>query len=240
LEASDLVIVHRATSSGSFSGDATAQWNNLEVPLWLGSSFLAREPNWSWTSGVQATATEQTGLTVDAPAHPIFAGLSGELFNRPIDINRLSNLDVGNGVLLAHVGDGMAAAAWEAAGLFRDAGTQTHQQRRVFFPIMRYHEDPAAQAGRFPDYSNNGLRLLANVVEYTMTGAVTWPPPIGLPVLGISIGAEGRIILDWTAPGFRLQSSDAVTGPWEDVEGGTEPPVEIMPAEAMQFFQLAQ
>ncbi|HVR37392.1 MAG TPA: Ig-like domain-containing protein [Methylomirabilota bacterium] len=186
LEASDLVLVHRATSSGSFSGDAIPQWNNLNVPLLLGSAFLARDPNWSWSSGIQA-AVNQSGLTLEDPGHPIVAGLADDLYIRPIDINRLDNLDVGNGQLIASADGGVAIAAWEGSGLFRDEGVQTHTQRRVFFPIMRYHEmaAPGDAAGSFSEYSDNGLRLIANAVEYTLSGQVTWSPPVVVPELVI-------------------------------------------------------
>jgi hypothetical protein len=219
LEASDLVIVHRATSSGSFIGEEGAiqtQWNNLDVPLLLGSAYLARSTHWSWTAGAQ-TRSATVDLTFADSSHPIVAGMGTDLFTEPRDVDHLTTLDVGNGTLVATANEGVVLAVWDQAGLFRDEGIQSHPQRRVFFPIMRYHEADAT-AGIFGDYSANGLRLLANAVEYAMTGQVSSVPP-QVRIVDLTLSASGFGLSIDTEPGksYRIE----IKGSLDEPEWGT-------------------
>jgi hypothetical protein len=244
LEASDLVIVHRATGSGSFIGEEgaiQAQWNSLEVPLLLGSAYLARTTHWSWTGGAQTRSTS-ADVTFEDPGHPIVAGLPTDLFNEPRDIDHLTTLDVGNGTLVASVNEGVVIAVWDQPGLFRAEGTQTHQQRRVFFPIMRYHETDAT-AGIFGDYSANGLRLLANAVEYAMTGTVSGVPDV-IRIVDVGIGAEGLNLAIDTQPGvtYRIEYRDTIDGAPQlltTIEGdGTRQSISDPPTASQRYYQI--
>ena len=218
LEASDLVIVHRATGSGSFIGEEGAiqtQWNSLEVPLLMGSAYLARSTHWSWTAGAQTRSTT-VDLTFADSNHPIVAGMGTDLFTEARDVDHLTTLDVGNGTLVATANEGVVVAVWDQAGLFRNEGTQSHPQRRVFFPIMRYHEADAT-AGIFGDYSANGLRILANAVEYAMTGQVS-SVPAQVRIVDLTISSEGFGLSIDTEPGrsYRVEVKDALDDPqWE-------------------------
>jgi hypothetical protein len=245
LEASDLVIVHRATSSGSFIGEEGAiqtQWNDLDVPLLLGSAYLARSTHWSWTGGAQTRSTSMD-ITFQDLDHPIVAGMGTDLFNQALDIDHLTTLDVGNGSLVASANDGVVIAVWDQPGPFRAESTQTHQQRRVFFPLMRYHEaEPTA--GVFSDYSANGLRLLANAVEYAMTGQVS-AVPVQLRIVDLALGAEGFGLSIDTEPGktYRVEFKDAIGNPeWQTLitlEGdGTRQSASDSVTEAQRFYRV--
>ena len=87
LETYDLVIVHRSTGSGSFDETPEA-WNQLQVPLLHGSAYLTRNSpaRWNWVQGSQ-TRSQDTGFDIVDPNHPIVAGLSGDIYDTPLDID---------------------------------------------------------------------------------------------------------------------------------------------------------
>ncbi len=190
LESYDLVIVHRSTSSGSFDESAVF-WNELQVPLLHGSSYMVRNDpaRWNWVEGPTARETSQY-LEVAKPDHPIFNGV--ELDGTRVDLYTLDqDIDyvdtggeagLGNGILLAEteLNLGTAMAEWDADSStlvpFLPDGIDMHSHRRVFFAMLRYFEDDGSGAISFEQYSENGLKLLANSVEYTMTGEVTGTP----------------------------------------------------------------
>jgi hypothetical protein len=170
LESYDLVIVHRATSSGSFNyGD---DWNSLYVPILCGSAYLPRDSRWQWVAAGNARI-EATGVTIVDEDHPIVDGLTGEFYSTALSIDILAEGDVGGGNIVAtaeytddegNTFTGTAIAVWEAYDDF--ASSQTHNAPRVFMPLFRYHEDDVG--GTFADYSQNGLDLIGQAVEFTM------------------------------------------------------------------------
>lgn len=193
LESYDLVIVHRSTGSGAFDESAIF-WNELEVPLLHGSAYMTRnDPNrWNWVVGGQARENSQF-LAVADENHPVFSGITitdgfVDLYNVLQDIDYVDTggeAGLGNGILLAEteLNFGTALAAWEADGStqvpFQPGGVEVHSHRRVFFAMMRYFEDDGSGAIAFEQYSENGLALMANVVEYTIYGDVQGRTPTG-------------------------------------------------------------
>ena len=173
LESYDLVIVHRATDSGAFDDDgAPPQWNALQVPLLMGSSYLPRDSRWVWIAGGN-TRTAGTEVNIVDPDHPIVRGLTGKLFSSNRDIDHITTGDAGNGHVVATMTmadgtSGIAIAAWDSPGFFMGGSGEEHTARRVFFPLLRYHEDDCGCS--FSDYTLNGYILIARAVEYTMTG----------------------------------------------------------------------
>lgn len=193
LESYDLVIVHRSTGSGDFDASAIL-WNELEVPLLLGSPFLARNNpvRWNWVVGPQAVENSQF-IEVSDAAHPIYNGITiannrVDLHTRNQDIDYLNTggeAGLGNGKLVAEteINFGTTIAVWDADGTtvvpFQQGGVEEHSYRRVYFGMMRYFEDTDVLDIEFEHYSENGLKLIANTVEYTIYGNVQGRTPTG-------------------------------------------------------------
>ena len=182
LESFDLVIVHRSTNSGDFD-NFIEQWNELQVPLLLGSAYLGRNNplRWNWVVGGQARETSQN-LFIEDENHPIVRGMGIDVFTEPRDVDYLNTAgDVGNGHLIAstEVNFGTYIASWDDPGSFVPDGVETHTHRRVFFALLRYFEasDTDCIGCSFDNYTDNGKRLIANAVEYAIHGVVTGLPP---------------------------------------------------------------
>ncbi|MBN2328526.1 MAG: hypothetical protein JXR73_15385 [Candidatus Omnitrophica bacterium] len=175
LESFDVVVVHRSISSGDYDDDI-AQWNNLNVPMLNGSAYLPRNNRWFWAD-VSQQRTVATGVNIAIPDHPIVQGLTGEFFSIPLGIDHLSPGDVGEGSVVATITndsgeEANAIVVWEPDDAFTAAGGQEHTQARVFLPFYRYHEnfvgsDPAD--GLFTDYTENGLKMIDQAIQYLMT-----------------------------------------------------------------------
>lgn len=81
LNAADLVIVSRNTSSGSYANNSTevAAWDGLTTPLLLGNAFIARNDRWRWIDA--PGQQEDYDGDISAPpgtteVHPFFTGLA--------------------------------------------------------------------------------------------------------------------------------------------------------------------
>ena len=76
LNAADLVIISRAVSSGNYSNDSATTWNGVTSPMIILGGYVLRTSRMGFTTGT--TMVDTTGdvtLTVNDPAHPIFAGI---------------------------------------------------------------------------------------------------------------------------------------------------------------------
>lgn len=174
LESFDVVVIHRAVSSGNYNtAGAKTAWNGLKVPMLNGSAYLARSSRWFWVnSSEQRTVADTVDLVL--PDHPIVAGLTGQFFSVPLGIDHLAPGDVGEGTVIATVTNSAGAAApviiaWGPEDGYAANSTYTHTHPRVFLPIYRYHEnttgtDPAD--GDFPDYTENGLKLIHQAIQW--------------------------------------------------------------------------
>jgi hypothetical protein len=179
LETFDLVIIHRATDSGQFNTDAAERqmWNNLNVPLMLGSAFLSRESRWNWLPGDQSARAEFTEHVIVDATHPIVAGLGAGMFTEPRNLNSANSVAVGNGKLIAQAPEsGATIAVWEDPGgapaFFQGATGETHVNLRVLFTLHNYHE-----AGAWGDISENGKQLIAQAVQFAKRSVTADSPP---------------------------------------------------------------
>jgi hypothetical protein len=169
LNAADLIIFSRNTSSGDFAGAGEPTiWNNITTPLLLHSPYLVRTAQWQWfdtTAGpvsrdLLAVTPTSTGLV-----HPIFNGASGALFATETGVGLTPVTTAGNGTVLATASPDnyVAVAEWQPGVPFHGATTETPGDLRVFFPL-------GAQAGSDLDYfgtlSADGQEILANTIAY--------------------------------------------------------------------------
>lgn len=185
LESHDLIIFHRSTNSGDFA-DGKDQWNGLSTPMLCGSSYTPRDSRWQWIPGGQ-NGDNAEFLFVNEPTHPIFTGVTiaddhVRLFDEgvPQDVNALdTGGDTGNGVLLAETELSFYSAIvdWSEPGEFYPGGPASHNNRIVFFALSRYFEDDGSGAIAWEHYSEDGLTMITNAVEYTIHGDVQGRTP---------------------------------------------------------------
>ncbi len=188
LESHDLIIFHRATNSGDF-GDGKDQWNALNVPMFNGSSFTPRDNRWQWIPGGQSTDANSEFLWINEQEHPIFTGVTIEenfarLFDEgvPQDVNALDiGGDAGNGQLLAETEFNFfgAIVVWDDPGEFYPGGPASHTNRVVFFALSRYFEDDGTGAIAWEHYSDDGLLMIKNAIEFAIYGDVQSRTPSG-------------------------------------------------------------
>jgi len=85
----DLVIVSRSTSSGDYDdGTEPNDWNALDVPLILMSSYLTRTNRWGWFNTTTVTADVAVPTDYSAfsnPNHPYVSGLGTSVFPSTFD-----------------------------------------------------------------------------------------------------------------------------------------------------------
>ncbi|HKQ38323.1 MAG TPA: hypothetical protein VJ063_09610 [Verrucomicrobiae bacterium] len=179
LTAKDLVIVHRATSSGDFNTDATERstWNNMNVPILVMSSLIPRSSRWNWMPGDSAARAGYTDHVLVNTSHPIVSGLGPNYLAVARNLDVENTTDTANGVLIANApASGATIADWGDPGgvpaFFRGTSGETHIRRRVFCALHNYHE-----AGAWTDISANGKEIIARAVAYTMTGTIGSQPP---------------------------------------------------------------
>src|SRR5690606_12578039 len=108
------------------------------------------------------------------PEHPIVKGLGDtiEIYDTPLDIDHLSSMDMGNGKAIASVEQtdgtrGAFIAEWVEPGFFIGDRGRQHSAPRLYIGMFRYHE--ADSNGSFANYTDDGLTLFANIVEYALS-----------------------------------------------------------------------
>ena len=107
LEAADIVIVTRRTSSGSYDDDRK-EWNELTTPLVLQSSYLIRgetsNTKWGWaTGGHSGTGGSETDMVwvADSSTTTMFDWTGSGDGTCPENVRRFSNNVVAGGEIIA-------------------------------------------------------------------------------------------------------------------------------------------
>lgn len=89
----DLIIVGRSVASGSFQAAGATAWNALTAPTIMMSGYTLRASRAGFTTGETMPDTfnptdaivDTIRLTVNNPAHPIFAGVSHDGTNTTVN-----------------------------------------------------------------------------------------------------------------------------------------------------------
>jgi hypothetical protein len=215
LTSKDLVILHRATSSGDFNTDATERstWNNMNVPILVMSSLIVRSTRWNWMPGDSTARAGYTNHILVSTSHPIISGLDSNYFAVPRNLDVLNTTDTANGILIANApGAGATIGDWGDPGgtpaFFRGTAGETHIRRRVYCALHNYHE-----AGAWTDISANGKEIIARAVAFTINGVIVEPPP---RILNLS--PSGITTFYPPASGITFQVTNAAPIPNENVK----------------------
>lgn len=176
LNAADLVIVSRNTTSGTYATtpQEIAAWDALTTPLLLGSAYISANNRWNWVGGTQQADYDGD---ISAPVgtttvHPFFEGLSGDfgdLINFP-PLSGIAKYDwtgsadiagsptiMGSGEIIGvrnnPTAPNIIIAAWEAGGT---TGTgNTLGSDRVFYALPEV----------FGNFRNSGVPILENILD---------------------------------------------------------------------------
>jgi hypothetical protein len=158
----DLIIVDRTTNSGDYNH--ATDWNSLDVPLILNSTYIVRNSRWHWINTGGQENRGVTDLTVDDPTHPIMAGLTGQM-NSPAAGTDMPNVSgVGNGSLIASETLGGAArpviVEFERNRGFYNNADQWPAERRFFLALP----------GSFPtpELTANGQAIVEQAVLHAL------------------------------------------------------------------------
>jgi len=199
LNAADLVIISRDTSSGSYNNDDEAtQWNSVATPLIQMNSYLARSSRWKWFDTTGNVGGGDAPLMDGAPPFDeVFQDL--EVLDGAVgkgDTSFVLAKDAGNGQALMVVDTDFPGAAeggvddlagsiwlatWEAGVEFYDGAGQTAAAKRMYFAAGTWEGDDAEGT-----YWGQCMYNLTPEGEALFTAAVqTIPEPATIALLGL-------------------------------------------------------
>ena len=198
LNASDLVIIGRATGSAEYDAPAEeANWNqNITTRVMVMSAYITRNNRLGWQTGNTVPDSGPTRVVAANPAHPIFQGITfgpdattANEYNIQIDRGTtiMGDPPVPGGTVIARhptIANGVIAAEWLAGttAIADNGATYVMSNNRYYFAGGSREADgqPVTTAGQM-DLTPDGQRMFLNFVGYA---AIPEPSTVGLAVLG--------------------------------------------------------
>jgi hypothetical protein len=203
----DLIVIGRSVNSAHYQSTTERNfWNTtITAPLMNMSGYTLRESRLGYTTGGNMPDTTGTiGLTVSAPTHPIFAGITLDGANTMVDpyagivvydsttargISVNANPNVAGGITLATVGTpgdgafgGMVIGEWNA-GTTMFNGQVLGGHRLVFLSGSREADTVSSETAGIYDLNPAGQQLFLNAVAYMV------PEPSAIALFGIGASA---------------------------------------------------
>jgi hypothetical protein len=206
LNAADLVIVSRATTSGNYddSAEEIAAWNSVTTPMLNMTPYLVRGSHWKLVNNTTISNIQPLMVAAD-PNHPVFAGV--ELDPNGIAVldpnvgtgntSFLNTLDMGSGTLIAQgVGGNFGWIAEWSKGVEYYAGSgQIPGGKRMIF-MAGTQEVGATPQGAF-NLNDTGKQIFRNAVAYLIART-----PIAVAVENASFELPGtEKIKGWNGEG---------------------------------------
>ncbi len=179
LNAADLVIISRCTSSGDYNnGDEPTQWNAITAPMLSMSTHLTRSNRWKWFNTTGTPAATPIMQVVDA-SHPIFAGAEIDVDGMVVMIEGPNSSfpetpDAGNGTVLAKRADtgDIWIATWEAGAEYYSGAGQIAGGPRMFMVAGTQEAAGGPNWGEM-NLAPDGVKILLNAIAM-----YTAEPPI--------------------------------------------------------------
>lgn len=207
----DLVIVSRSVGSGQYElVNETAAWNGLTVPLMSVNGYINRANRLGFNTGntIPDVNSNPMRLRVNAPTHPVFAGVSLDATNLMVNpyarlavytnantgaitnqrgISTVTGAVVAGGSILATVGTtgdaafgGMIIGEFPA-GITSQRGDVLAAKRFVFLTGGREQAGVSSETAGVFDLLPDGQTLFLNAVTYLTTPQ---SPKCTLPLVG--------------------------------------------------------
>ena len=161
----DLVLISRNTNSSNFGGDTNVRdnWMSVTTPVIVMSNFITRNTRLQLFDTGSFDENGSSDVTVVAPNHPIFIGVTvtdgktGDLVNPAVPLHVSDVTTAGNGTIYAtDTGTGKIAIAEWAANTAAYTGAEVALGRRMFF---------AVNVGGY-DLTSDGETLFLNAVNH--------------------------------------------------------------------------
>ncbi|MCU0916459.1 MAG: discoidin domain-containing protein, partial [Planctomycetes bacterium] len=211
LNAADVVIISRCTSSGNYNTDATeiGQWAGITAPMINLSAYFVRNNRWVWFG--TDTINNLVGPMMEAvvPSHPIFTGVGLNAANQVAVVDGttgsgqtsfIGTVDPGNGTLLAKTGTSAWIIEWQPGKPFHAGSAYTPAGKRLLFSAGTQEVSPTP-IGAF-NLTEQGKKMLSNAILYmtgqsVVQGLATDP----VPAVGAT-DVPSDASLSWTAGEF--------------------------------------
>jgi len=191
LNAADLIIVSRNSSSGDFDdGDEVAQWNAITTPIILSSPHIARSSRWGWVDS--ASIVNIAPAVMELTDGPVVSAI-----DETVGPSSFIDTAPGNGAIFAR-GDGLPfIIEWEAGVEYYAGSGQTSGGPRMFFVAGTQDTAPVIGRGEM-NLTPEGLGIFLEAVDILISdvrpdiGDITVPGDIvrGIPDDGDWPGAE--------------------------------------------------
>jgi len=211
LNAADLIIVSRTTSSGNYDDeDEPTKWNSLTVPLILMSAYPVRSSHWKWVDSASVLGEGGAPMleAVD-PGHPIFTNVPLDASNQVQIVDGavgsghtsfIDVADVGNGTLIAQTVDGLPwIAEWGPGVEYYNGSVEVPAGTRMMF-FAGTQEPPIYGAWNF---TAEGEILFRNAISYMLGERIApiVPPPPALVAHWKFDDGEGTVAVDSSGNG---------------------------------------
>lgn len=204
LNAADLVVISRATTSGNYNtAEKIAAWNGITTPTINMTVYLTRDIRFKMVHSSTIANIAPLMMPVDAN-HPVFAGVELDpnglvALDATVGTGQtsfLQTLDMGNGKLIAKgVGDYAWIAEWSRGVEFYAGAGQFAGGKRMMF-VAGTQEVGATPQGAF-NLTEVGKKIFANAVAYMIART-----PIAVPVGNASFELPGTVkIKGWNGEG---------------------------------------
>jgi hypothetical protein len=176
LNAADLIIFSRTTTSANFCTDSTeiTQWNSITKPILLTHAYIARNSRNLWVNSATINNLVGPMMQVQVSSHPIFTGIKLDA-NGQVSVvdgttgsgqtSFIGTLDVGSGKVLASTATGTNAwiVEWQPGSAFY-AGAGTPAAKRMLFSAGTQEVSPTPQ-GAF-NLTEDGKKMFNNAIRY--------------------------------------------------------------------------
>ena len=204
LNAADLVVISRSTTSGNYNtAEKIAAWNAITTPTINMTVYLTRNSRWKMVNNATIANIAPKMMPVD-PNHPVFAGVELDpnglvALDATIGTGQtsfLQTLDMGNGTLIAKgVGDYAWIAEWPRGVEYYAGAGQFAGGKRMMF-VAGTQEVGATPQGAF-NLTEVGKQIFSNAVAYMIART-----PIAVPVENASFELPGTAkIKGWNGEG---------------------------------------
>ncbi len=226
LNAADLVIISRCTSSGDYATDAAElnQWDSITTPMLSMSTHLTRSNRWKWLNTTGTPAATPIMQVVDA-SHPIFTGVAIDADGMVVMIEGPNSSfpetpDAGNGTVLAKRADtgDIWIATWETGVEYYAGAGQIAGGPRMFMVAGTVEAAGGPNWGEM-NLAPDGVKVFLNAVHYMLGGGRTTasnPEPADGAVV-----EDTWVSLNWTPGDFAVSHDIYLGDNLNDVQAAT-------------------
>ena len=170
LNAADLIIVSRDTSSGDYDdGTEPSQWNSITTPILMQVPHIARSAHWKWLNTTATNDSLPPAMVAVEPGHYVFKGVALDASNQVSVFTEAgsfaSTTAAGNGKLIARRADNdqVWIVEWQAGQEFYAGSGQTAAGPRMLFSSGTN----SGVDGRY-NLTAEGQKIFLNAVRYML------------------------------------------------------------------------